>query len=35
MEFLEGKTLREAIVGKPLETERLLDFGIEVADALV
>ena len=34
MEFLEGKTLREAIVGKPLETERLLDFGIEVADAL-
>src|SRR6266568_2641860 len=34
MEFLEGKTLREAILGKPLETERLLDFGIEVADAL-
>src|SRR6266700_2897520 len=34
MELLEGKTLREAILGKPLETERLLDFSIEVADAL-
>jgi len=34
MEYLEGKTLREAILGRPLETERLLEFGIEVADAL-
>jgi serine/threonine protein kinase/Tol biopolymer transport system component len=34
MEFLEGRTLRELIFGQPLETERLLDLGIEVADAL-
>jgi serine/threonine protein kinase len=34
MEYLEGKTLREAIFGRPLEMERLLDFSIEVADAL-
>jgi len=34
MEYLEGKTFREAILGRPLETERLLEFGIEVADAL-
>ena len=34
MEFLEGKTLRELIFGRPLEMERLLDLGIEIADAL-
>src|SRR6476659_6055742 len=34
MEFLEGRTLREVILGRPMELERLLDFGIEVADAL-
>src|SRR6202142_3569948 len=34
MEFLEGKTLREAIFGRPLETDRLVDLGIEVSDAL-
>src|SRR6201985_1617656 len=34
MEFLEGKTLREAIMGRPLETDRLVDLGIEIADAL-
>jgi eukaryotic-like serine/threonine-protein kinase len=34
MEYLEGKTLRETIFGCPLEVERLLDFSIEVADAL-
>jgi Tol biopolymer transport system component/aminoglycoside phosphotransferase (APT) family kinase protein len=34
MEYLEGKTLREAILGRPLETERLLEFSIEVADGL-
>jgi eukaryotic-like serine/threonine-protein kinase len=34
MEFLEGKTLREAILGRPMELDRLLDFSIEVADAL-
>src|SRR5215470_4373782 len=34
MEFLEGRTLREVILGRPMELERLLDFSIEVADAL-
>jgi Tol biopolymer transport system component/predicted Ser/Thr protein kinase len=34
MECLEGKTLRESILGGPLEFEHLLDFSIEVADAL-
>src|SRR5450432_3027224 len=34
MEYLEGKTLREVILGPPLELERLLDIGIEIADAL-
>ena len=34
MEYLEGKTLREAIFGPRLEFERLLDFSIEIADAL-
>lgn len=34
MEFLEGKTLRELAFGRPLEVERLLDLGLEIADAL-
>ena len=34
MEFLEGKTLRELTFGRTLELERLLDLGIEIADAL-
>ncbi len=34
MEHLEGRTLRDIILGRPLETERLVDLGIEVADAL-
>ena len=34
MEHLEGRTLRETIQGRPLETERLVDLGIEIADAL-
>src|SRR6476659_3110 len=34
MEFLEGKTLREMIFGRALDTERLLDLGIEIADGL-
>ena len=34
MEYLEGRTLRELTLGRPLELERLLDLGIEIADAL-
>ncbi len=34
MEYLEGKTLRELTFGHPLELDRLLDLGIEIADAL-
>jgi serine/threonine protein kinase/Tol biopolymer transport system component len=34
MEFLEGMTLKHTIAGRPVELERLLDFGIQVADGL-
>src|ERR1700760_533552 len=34
MEFLDGATLKHVITGRPLELERLLEIGIEVADAL-
>ena len=34
MELLEGKTLRETIFGRPMEMERLIDYSIEVSDAL-
>jgi serine/threonine protein kinase/WD40 repeat protein len=34
MEYLEGKTLRELAFVRPVEIERLLDLGIEIADAL-
>jgi len=34
MEYIEGQTLRDAIPGRAMETERILDLGIEIADAL-
>jgi serine/threonine protein kinase len=34
MEFLDGQTLKHIITGQPMELERLLDVGIQVADAL-
>ncbi len=34
MELLEGQTLRHRIAGRPMEIETVLDFGIQIADAL-
>ena len=35
MEKLEGESLKQAISGHPIETEKLLDISVQVADALV
>ena len=34
MQLLDGQDLRERIAGKPLRLDLLLDFGIQIADAL-
>jgi serine/threonine protein kinase/Tol biopolymer transport system component len=34
MELLEGRTLRDTILGRPLATDRLLALAIEIADGL-
>jgi serine/threonine protein kinase len=34
MEFLDGRTLKHRISGKPLPLEEVLEWGIEIADAL-
>ena len=34
MEFLEGQTLRQMLRGQPLPLERVLELGIEIAEAL-
>jgi tetratricopeptide (TPR) repeat protein/tRNA A-37 threonylcarbamoyl transferase component Bud32 len=34
MEYLEGKTLKERILGKPLGTDEILDLGIQIAEGL-
>ncbi len=34
MEYLDGQTLKQRILGKPLQTEEILDLGIQIADGL-
>ena len=34
MEVLEGQTLKKLVDGRPLELERIVDLGIEIAEAL-
>ena len=34
MELMKGQTLKEGIAGRPLPTEHLIQFGVQIADAL-
>ena len=34
MEYLDGQTLRDLICGRPLETDKLLEFALQIADGL-
>jgi serine/threonine protein kinase len=34
MERLEGETLKHKISGQPLETDSVVDWGLQIADAL-
>ena len=34
MELLEGRTLKHLIAGQPMEIERILELGVQIADAL-
>jgi eukaryotic-like serine/threonine-protein kinase len=34
MEYLDGQTLKQRILGKPLQTDEILDLGIQIADGL-
>jgi serine/threonine protein kinase/Tfp pilus assembly protein PilF len=34
MQFLEGSTLKHVITGRPLDTDQVLELGIQIADAL-
>jgi serine/threonine protein kinase/WD40 repeat protein len=34
MEYMEGRTLKHTIQGRPMELEQLLEIGIDIADAL-
>jgi TolB-like protein/Flp pilus assembly protein TadD len=34
MELMEGQALKQAIAGKPMPTDRILDLAVEIADAL-
>ncbi|HET7293943.1 MAG TPA: protein kinase [Vicinamibacteria bacterium] len=34
MELMEGQTLKHAIAGQPMEVERVVELGVQIADAL-